>query len=125
MGSDGFGLATIGFGCSRWFYVSFALLVFCGVLDNISVVVRHTLQLLTPDDKRGRVTAVNSLFIGTFNELGGFRAGTVAHWFGPALGNSIAFGRCFGGVGGVGTILAVLAVAWLWPELRRYGRLDV
>ncbi len=123
----GFGLATIGFGCSRWFYVSFALLVFCGVLDNISVVVRHTLvQLLTPDDKRGRVTAVNSLFIGTSNELGGFRAGTVAHWFGPALGNSIAFGAVVSVVsGGVGTILAVLAVAWLWPELRRYGRLDV
>ena len=53
-------------------------------------------------------------------------AGTVAHWFGPALGNSIAFGAVVSVVsGGVGTILAVLAVAWLWPELRRYGRLDV
>jgi MFS family permease len=122
----GFGLATVGFGLSRWFYASFALLVLCGVLDNVSVVVRHTLvQLLTPDEKRGRVSAVNSLFIGTSNELGGFRAGAVAHWFGPALGNTIALGAVISVVsGGVGTILAVLAIAWFWPELRRYGRLD-
>jgi MFS family permease len=122
----GFGLATVGFGLSRWFYASFALLVLCGVLDNVSVVVRHTLvQLLTPDEKRGRVSAVNSLFIGTSNELGGFRAGAVAHWFGPALGNTIALGAVISVVsGGVGTILAVLAIAWFWPKLRRYGRLD-
>ncbi len=122
-----FGLATIGFGVSRWFWLSFALLVVCGMVDNVSVVVRHTLvQLLTPDEKRGRVSAVNSLFIGTSNELGGFESGTVAHWFGPALGNTIATGALISVVsGGVGTILVVLAVAWVWPELRRYGRLDV
>jgi len=111
-----FGFATIGFGWSRWFLLSLLLLVVCGAVDNVSVVVRHTLvQLLTPDEKRGRVSAVNSLFIGTSNELGGFESGTVAHWFGPVF--SVVSG-------GVGTILVVLAVAWLWPEIRRYGRLD-
>ena len=121
-----FGLATMAFGLSRWFWLSFLLLLICGAADNVSVVVRHTLvQLLTPDEKRGRVSAVNSLFIGTSNELGGFRAGTVAHWFGPALGNAITTGAIISVVaGGLGTLLAVLAVAWFWPELRRYGRLD-
>jgi len=122
-----FGLATIGFGISRWFWLSFVLLVICGAADNVSVVVRHTLvQLLTPDDKRGRVSAVNSLFIGTSNELGGFRAGTVAHWCGPALGYSIATGAVVSVVlGGIGTLLSIWAVALIWPEVRRYGRLDV
>jgi len=91
-------------------------LVICGIVDNISVVVRHTLvQLLTPDEKRGRVSAVNSLFIGTSNELGGFESGFVAHWLGPVF--SVVSG-------GVGTILIVIAVALIWPEIRRYGRLD-
>jgi len=112
----GFGLATIGFGCSRWFWLSFLMLFACGALDNISVVVRHTLvQLLTPDEKRGRVSAVNSLFIGTSNELGGFESGLVAYWLGPVF--SVVSG-------GVGTILVVLAVAFIWPEIRKYGRLD-
>jgi len=121
-----FGLATIGFGLSRWFALSFALLCVCGAADNVSVVVRHTLvQMLTPNEKRGRVSAVNNLFIGTSNELGEFESGTVAQWFGPALGNSIGFGAMVSVVsGGVGTLLVVLAVAWLWPEIRRYGRLD-
>ncbi len=121
-----FGLATILFGISRWFWMSFLLLIVCGAVDNVSVVVRHTLvQLLTPDEKRGRVSAVNSLFIGTSNELGGFESGTVAHWFGPAIGNTITTGAMVSVVsGGVGTILVVLAVAWIWPEVRRYGRLD-
>jgi MFS family permease len=112
----GFGLATIGFGFSRWFWLSFLMLFTCGAVDNISVVVRHTLvQLLTPDEKRGRVSAVNSLFIGTSNELGGFESGLVAHLFGPVF--SVVSG-------GVGTILVVLAVAAIWPEIRKYGRLD-
>jgi len=121
-----FGLATIGFGLSHWFWLSFALLVTCGMADNVSVVVRHTLvQLLTPNEKRGRVSAVNNLFIGTSNELGEFESGTVAHWFGPAIGNTIAFGALVSVVsGGVGTILVVLGVAWCWPEIRKYGRLD-
>jgi MFS family permease len=122
----GFGVATIGFGLSRWFWLSFAMLFVCGATDNVSVVVRHTLvQLLTPDEKRGRVSAVNSLFIGTSNELGGFESGFVAHWFGPAIGNAITTGAVISVVsGGVGTILVVLAVALIWPEIRRYGRLD-
>ncbi len=112
----GFGAATIGFGYSRVFWLSFLMLFFCGVTDYISVVVRHTLvQLRTPDEMRGRVSAINNLFIGTSNEMGEFESGFVA--------------ACTGSVfavvsGGVGTILVVMAVAWLWPELRKYGRLD-
>jgi MFS family permease len=122
----GFGLATIGFGLSHWFWVSFLMLFLCGAADNVSVVVRHTLvQLLTPDEKRGRVSAVNNLFIGTSNELGEFESGSVAHWFGPALGNTVAFGAMVSVVsGGAGTILVVLGIAWFWPEIRKYGRLD-
>jgi MFS family permease len=122
----GFGIATIVFGLSRWFWLSFGALFVCGFLDNVSVVVRHTLvQMLTPDEKRGRVSAVNSLFIGTSNELGGFESGAVAQWFGPAIGNTIATGAVISAVsGGVGTILVVIAVAAFWPQIRRYGRLD-
>jgi MFS family permease len=121
-----FGLATIGFGFSTCFWLSFLMLFAGGGVDNISVVVRHTLvQLLTPDEKRGRVSAVNNLFIGTSNELGGFESGSVAHLFGPMIGNSIALGAVISVVsGGVGTILVVAAVALIWPEIRKYGRLD-
>jgi MFS family permease len=112
----GFGLATVGFGFSKWFLFSWAMLFVCGVTDQVSVLVRHTLvQLLTPDEKRGRVSAVNSLFIGTSNELGGFESGTVAHWFGPVAAVVS---------GGVGTVLVVIAVAAIWPEIRRYGKLE-
>ncbi|HTQ51413.1 MAG TPA: MFS transporter [Candidatus Acidoferrales bacterium] len=120
-----FGLATIAFGFSRWFWLSFLMLFVCGAVDNISVVVRHTLvQMLTPDDKRGRVSAVNNLFIGTSNELGEFESGTVAQIFGPAIGNTVVAGAVISAVsGGVGTILTVIAVALIWPEIRRYGKL--
>jgi MFS family permease len=121
-----FGLATIGFGLSTWFWLSFTLLCTCGAVDNISVVVRHTLvQLLTPDDKRGRVSAVNNLFIGTSNELGGSESSLVAHLFGPALGHTLVTGAVISAVsGGIGTIAVVIGVAILWPEIRKYGRLD-
>ena len=121
-----FGAATVVFGISRWSWLSLLMLFVCGAVDNISVVVRHTLvQMLTPDGKRGRVSAVNSLFIGTSNELGGFESGFVAHLFGPAMGNAIATGAMISVVsGGVGTILVVIAVAVFWPEIRKYGRLD-
>src|SRR5437016_4385520 len=114
-----FGVATIAFGLSRWFWLSFAMLFICGAVDNVSVVVRHTLvQLLTPDEMRGRVSAVNSLFIGTSNELGGFESGFVANLFGPAIGNAISTGAIISVVsGGVGTILVVLATALIWPEI--------
>jgi MFS family permease len=111
-----FGVATIAFGLSRSFWFSLLALFTCGAADNVSVVVRHTLvQLLTPDEKRGRVSAVNSLFIGTSNELGGFESGTVANWFGPVF--SVVSG-------GIGTVIVVMAVALIWPEIRKYGRLD-
>jgi MFS family permease len=121
-----FGLATIVFGYTRWFWLSFAMLFLCGFVDNISVIVRHSLvQLLTPDEKRGRVSAVNSLFIGTSNELGGFESGFVAQLFGPTIGNTVATGAVISVVsGGFGTLLVVLAVAVIWPEIRKYGRLD-
>ncbi len=111
-----FGFATILFGLSRNFLLSFAMLFLCGVSDNVSVIIRHTLvQLLTPDEKRGRVSAVNSLFIGTSNELGGFESGLAAQYFGPVV--SVV-------AGGIGTILVVFWVALHWPQIRQYGRLD-
>jgi MFS family permease len=134
-----FGMATILFGVANkncfgnwlplpnavWFWFAFLMMVACGGVDNVSVVVRHSLvQLLAPDEKRGRVSAVNSLFIGTSNELGGFESGLVAYLFGTAMGHSNATGAIVSVVsGGVGTILAVLAVAWIWPQVRRYGKL--
>jgi MFS family permease len=111
-----FGLATIAFGYSRSFWLSFAMLFLCGAADYISVVVRHTLvQLLTPDEMRGRVSAINSLFIGTSNQMGEFESGFVANFFGPVFAVVS---------GGVGTILVVIATAIFWPEIRKYGRLD-
>jgi MFS family permease len=136
-----FGVATILFGVANincfghwlvlpnafWFWFAFAMLALAGAVDNVSVVVRQTLvQILTPDKKRGRVSAVNSLFIGTSNELGGFRSGIVAWLFASptVLGNAAATGAIVSTVsGGIGTILVVLAVAWIWPEIRKYGRL--
>ena len=112
----GFGTVTVVFGISRNFWLSMAMLCLLGSCDNISVVVRSTLvQVLTPDNMRGRVSALNSLFIGTSNELGAFESGLVANFFGPIV--SVVSG-------GIGTLLVVLGMAWLSPELRRYGRLD-
>jgi MFS family permease len=106
----GFGAATIVFGFSRWFWLSLLMLAVLGALDNISVVVRGTLVLVrTPDRMRGRVGAVNSLFVGTSNQLGGFESGVVAQLFGPVAAVV---------AGGVGTLLVVLLVAWYWPEMR-------
>ena len=106
----GFGLATIVFGLSRSFPLSLAMLVLAGGLDMISVVVRQTLvQLRTPDEMRGRVSAVNSVFIDTSNELGGFESGASAALLGPVV--SVVGG-------GIVTVLVVSAVAVAWPELR-------
>ncbi len=111
----GFGAATIVFGLSRSFWLSLAMLALTGAFDNISVVVRHTLvQLATPDTTRGRVSAVNGIFISISNEMGGFRAGSVAEVLGPVI--SVVSG-------GVGTILVVAATAWRYPTLRRLRRL--
>jgi MFS family permease len=112
----GFGAATIGFGLSRNPFLSFGLLAITGALDMISVVVRSTLvQVLTPDSMRGRVGAVNSIFIGSSNELGGFESGITARYFGPVA--SVVGG-------GVGTLLVVLAVIARFPGLRRLGPLQ-
>ena len=110
-----FGLATIGFGFSRSFWLSMLMLFLCGMADNISVVIRHTsVQLLTPDAMRGRVSSVNNLFIGTSNELGGAESGFVSAWQGPVF--SVVFG-------GAATILVVGAICWFFPEIPRYGKL--
>ncbi len=110
-----FGLATIGFGLSKSFWLSAAMLFIAGYADNISVIIRHTLvQLLTPDAMRGRVSSVNNLFIGTSNELGGFESGAVAQWCGSVF--SVVSG-------GVLSIVTALAVAFIWPEVPRFGRL--
>ncbi|PYJ10734.1 MAG: MFS transporter [Verrucomicrobia bacterium] len=112
----GFGLATIIFGLSRHLWLSLAMLCLTGVFDSVSVVVRHTLlQLLTPDTMRGRISAVNNIFIGTSNELGALESGLTAALFGPVI--SVV-------AGGVGTILVVLGVSWIWPETRKIGALD-
>jgi len=111
----GFGLATIVFGLSKWFWLSWLMLFMTGALDNISVVVRHTMvQMLTPDSMRGRVSAINTVFISSSNELGGLESGLVAHWFGPVI--SVVSG-------GIGTILIVLLMAAGAPSIRRLGSL--
>lgn len=112
----GFGVATIVFGLSQNFVLSLAMLVLLGGLDNISVVIRHVLvQTRTPDALRGRVSAVNSVFIECSNELGAFESGLVARLFGPVA--SVVSG-------GIGTLLVVLGIAWVWPEVRRLGRVN-
>ncbi|MGD1084314.1 MAG: MFS transporter [Verrucomicrobiota bacterium] len=110
-----FGLATVCFGFSRLFWLSMFMLCACGMADNISIIVRHTsVQLLTPDAMRGRVSSVNNLFIDASNNLGGFESGLVSFYFGPVF--SVVSG-------GVATILVVLTVCWFFPEIPRYGRL--
>ena len=116
----GFGMATIVFGLSDNFYFSFAMLFLTGAFDNISVVIRGTLmQILTPDAMRGRVAAVNSVFISSTNQLGAFESGLTAHWFGAVSGDrqlgligSVVFG-------GVSALLVVAFAAIHWPRLRR------
>jgi hypothetical protein len=93
-----------------------ALLAVLGAADMISVVVRSTLiQLRTPDEMRGRVSAVNMVFIGASNDLGEFESGVTAQWWGPRLAVFI---------GGIGTCLVVVTWAALFPELRKIDRLN-
>jgi MFS family permease len=111
-----FGVATVIFGVSRTFTVALLALFAIGASDMVSVFVRHTVvQLTTPDAMRGRVSAVNLVFIGASNELGEFESGLTAAWLGtvPAVV-----------LGGIGTCLVVLLCAWRFPELRRVDRLD-
>ncbi len=112
----GFGLATVIFGLSTNFVLSMAALVVIGACDMVSVYIRQSLvQLGTPDVMRGRVSAVNLVFIGASNELGEFESGLTAAWFGtvPAVV-----------IGGVGTIVVVALWAWRFKALRQIDRLD-
>lgn len=110
-----FGVATVVFGLSRNLYLSMFALFLVGAADMVSVIVRSTVvQLATPDEMRGRVSAVNMLFIGASNEFGQFESGITAQWMGavPAV---VA--------GGIGTIGVVALWSWLFPALRRVDRL--
>ena len=111
----GFGLAMIGFGLSRHLAFSLLCLFLSGVCDNISVVIRLTLeQMITPDALRGRVSAVKHLFVSMSNEIGAFESGATAALFGPVL--SVVGG-------GLMTIGVVGLVLWKWPVLGRLGPL--
>lgn len=111
-----FGVATVIFGLSSTAWISIAALVMMGASDMVSVYVRETLLALwTPDEVRGRVNAVNSVFVGASNELGEFRAGTMAHAIGavPAVI-----------VGGIGTIAVAAVWSGMFPKLRRIDNLE-
>ncbi|WP_110686913.1 MFS transporter [Salinicola aestuarinus] len=111
-----FGLANLVFALSHWFWLSFGALLIAGAADMISVYVRLTLlQLATPDEMRGRVNAVNMLFIGASNELGEFESGVTAAWFGTVPAAVL---------GAVGTLGVVGLWMWAFPVLRRADRLD-
>jgi len=110
-----FGLATLVFGLSTRFELSLFALLITGVADNISVVTRQTLmQMETPDEMRGRVSAVNSIFIGASNQLGEFESGATAAAFGP-VGSVV--------LGGIGTLLVALAWLRLFPQLAQRDRM--
>ena len=114
-GVAGFGLFTVVFGLSRNLAVSLIALALLGACDTVSVIVRHTLvQLATPDDMRGRVSAVNMVFIGASNEVGQFESGITAQWLGavPAVV-----------LGGLGTLAIVALWAWRFPALRHVKEL--
>jgi MFS family permease len=111
-----FGVTTILFGLSRSFLLSLVVLALLGAADTISVVIRSSLvQLETPNAMRGRVGAVNSLFIGTSNQLGEFESGVTASWFGTVAATVL---------GGVGTLVVAFAWMKLFPALREFDRFD-
>jgi MFS family permease len=112
-----FGALTIVFGISTSLILSLVALFLTGAADMVSVIIRATLvQVATPDEMRGRVSAVDMLFVGVSNELGEFESGLTAQWFGtvPAVV-----------LGGVGTLLVIATWAWLFPELRKADQLTV
>ncbi len=117
-----FGVATIVFGLSRDYALSLAALFVVGASDMVSVYVRQTLiQLRTPDEMRGRVSAVNMVFVGASNELGEFESGLVATFFGDGPAGAVRAVI----VGGLGTLVVVALWARLFPALRGADRLDV
>jgi MFS family permease len=110
-----FGVFTVLFGLSRNVTVSLIMLFLIGASDSVSVIIRHTMiQLSTPNEMRGRVSAVNTVFIGASNEVGQFESGITAQWFGtvPAVV-----------LGGIGTVVIVLAWSAFFPKLREMDRL--
>jgi len=112
-----FGLCTVIFGVSRSFAISLAALFLVGATDMVSVIVRATLiQVKTPDEMRGRVNAVDMIFIGASNELGQFESGITAQWFGavPAVI-----------LGGIGAIVVTGLWAWMFPQLRKVNELTM
>jgi MFS family permease len=112
----GFGLATVIFGLSKALWLSLGMLFIAGALDSVSVIIRGSIvQLVTPDEMRGRVSAVNNIFIGTSNEFGALESGLTAALFGPVI--SVVGG-------GIGTVLVVIGAALKWPEIRKIGALD-
>jgi len=111
----GFGVFTIVFGLSRSLMLSLFALFMVGATDMVSVIIRATLvQIATPDEMRGRVNAVDMLFIGASNELGEFESGLTAHWFGTVRAVVL---------GGVGTLIVIALWAWLFPDLRNADKL--
>jgi MFS family permease len=111
----GFGVFTILFGISRSLVLSLIALLLLGASDMVSVIIRATLtQLATPDEMRGRVTAVDMIFIGASNEFGQFESGLTAQWFGTVRAVVL---------GGIGTLVVIALWAWLFPALRQAGEL--
>jgi MFS family permease len=113
----GFGLCTVVFGVSRSFAISLLALFLVGATDMVSVIVRATLiQVKTPDEMRGRVNAVDMIFIGASNELGQFESGITAQWFGavPAVI-----------LGGIGAIVVTGLWTWIFPQLRKVNELTM
>jgi MFS family permease len=120
----GFGVTIVVFGLSEDFTLSFIMLLLMGGLDNISVVIRGTLvQMLTPDHMRGRVGAVNSVFISSTNQLGAFESGITAAWGAMLTGSKVLGAKGAVVFGGIGTLVVVAVVAGYWPRLRRLGPL--
>lgn len=116
-----YGLFTVVFGLSTLAWLSILALILLGAVDMVSVVIRETLlQLWTPDEVRGRVNAVNSVFVSASNELGEFRAGTMAHAIGIGAAGAVPAVV----VGGVGAIVVAGGWAWMFPKLRKARRLD-
>ena len=111
-----YGIATIVFALSTWFPLSLLALAVLGASDAVSIVIRFSLvQIETPDDKRGRVSAINYLFVGSSNTLGEFESGVVAAWLGAVPSVLI---------GGFGSLLVAGIWMLLFPDLRRIDRFE-
>jgi len=109
----GFALSIIIFGISKNFYLSFFMLLLSGMFDAVSVVIRSTiLQLVTPDEMRGRVSAVNTMFVSSSNELGDFESGVMAHWLGTV--RAVVTGGCI-------TLGVIVFTFFKAPQLREFS----